>query len=376
MNKSFYFLSSCKNLHYAYLDFIKDPPYGIKFINSSKPREFQICNKNQKSTIISKVKDFLSKIPIPTFVFFNNRKIDIIYSSQTIPLTLNNWILDLEIPYSLTRFHKKSFENKLNILILKLFLNLPNCIGVTTWSKRAADALKYYNIVNTDKIHVVQPAFNVKTIKRLKKNKTKKLLFVGTDFERKGGEEILLAFSKIKKTFTDAELYIASIIPEKYKDLSNQEGVFNLGYISREELFNKYYLECDIFLLPTYQDTYGFAIIEALCYGMYVITTDDYATKEITNNIKNVKILKNSPKLWFNENGTYKENYKDIYKLIIEYKKNKEVHNNFINEISESVIKVFSNTQKREILSKKYFINKRDKMFGNIIKKNIKLFDN
>lgn len=100
-----------------------------------------------------------------------------------------------------------------------------------------------------------------------------KILFVGRDFVRKGGEMTFKAFIELKKKMADVELYVAGPANNPYPQ--GTEGYHYMGDCSHEELsalFNK----CDIFVMPSYFEAYGLVFIEALTYGLPCIGRNVY----------------------------------------------------------------------------------------------------
>ncbi len=103
-----------------------------------------------------------------------------------------------------------------------------------------------------------------------------RLLFVGGDFERKGGADLLAAFEE--SLHPSCELHIVSNgAPEKLP-----EGVTvyrNIAPYSPELL--EQYRQADIFALPTRNEAYGHVFIEAMAAGLPVIATHINAIPEI-----------------------------------------------------------------------------------------------
>lgn len=91
-----------------------------------------------------------------------------------------------------------------------------------------------------------------------------KFLFVGRDYERKGGDLVLSAFNILKKKYMpSAEFHIAG--PENMD--FNDDGVYYYGDAEREkvsDLMNK----CDVFCMPSRFEAYGLVFVEALIYGL------------------------------------------------------------------------------------------------------------
>jgi glycosyltransferase involved in cell wall biosynthesis len=126
---------------------------------------------------------------------------------------------------------------------------------------------------------------------------TLKFLFVGRDFFRKGGYECVKAFSRIIKLGLDAELTIVSQlttndypVPAPQANLEHalkliegsQGKIKVFPEISQQEVFNLM-ATSHIGLLPTYNDSYGYSVLEFFSYGCPVITTNILALPEINH---------------------------------------------------------------------------------------------
>lgn len=98
-----------------------------------------------------------------------------------------------------------------------------------------------------------------------KKNK-KRILFVGRDFLRKGGDLVIDAFHILSETLLpDAELYIAG--PAQLEKKYLIKNVFFLGDLDANKL-ESYYDLCDIFCMPSRFEAYGLVFAEALSRGL------------------------------------------------------------------------------------------------------------
>jgi glycosyltransferase involved in cell wall biosynthesis len=94
----------------------------------------------------------------------------------------------------------------------------------------------------------------------------------------KGQKELISAFAKAFKYFDDVELLIAGngvlkVELEKLIDeLELNDKVKLIGLINRDEVI-KQLDNCDVFVLPSYYETFGVVLIEALSRGVPVIST-------------------------------------------------------------------------------------------------------
>lgn len=97
-------------------------------------------------------------------------------------------------------------------------------------------------------------------------NKT--FLFVGGDWERKGGPELINAFKKVLDVHPDAHLKIVGCSP----DIS-VTNVEILGKLDLENLYD-YYTTSSIFILPSRLEPFGVAFLEAMYFKLPVIATN------------------------------------------------------------------------------------------------------
>lgn len=93
------------------------------------------------------------------------------------------------------------------------------------------------------------------------------VLFVGVDWERKGGPELLTAFREVRQACPEAELWIVGCTPE-----TSDAGVKVLGRRSPEEVA-RYYARADIFCLPSRMDPSASVLAEASSYELPIVAT-------------------------------------------------------------------------------------------------------
>jgi glycosyltransferase involved in cell wall biosynthesis len=106
----------------------------------------------------------------------------------------------------------------------------------------------------------------------------RKLLFVGKDFERKGGLILLEAFRKVAAAVADAELIIVG--PNKMPTVLPERVRF-LGRVNDRAVMKSLYEEADAFVLPTLHDSFGFVFLEAMHAGLPCVGTRIFAIPEI-----------------------------------------------------------------------------------------------
>jgi glycosyltransferase involved in cell wall biosynthesis len=110
---------------------------------------------------------------------------------------------------------------------------------------------------------------------------SKNILFVGLEWERKGGPALANAFELVLRKVPDAKLTLVGCSP--LVELPNVEIV---GPVSNDRLQN-YYERAAVFCLPTRREPFGIVFIEAMSYGLPVIGTDIGALPEFIVEGKN-----------------------------------------------------------------------------------------
>lgn len=250
---------------------------------------------------------------IDAYVFFND-----------VAKTKKPWISIFES--ILPRFHgllnfndpgwipRVSEKNKHVVNRLEL-LSKDNCKAMVAISKSAfelqsmlLDFYPEFKDVLMNKTIILPPPQeipkNLTSIKGHDINDSKvRFIFVGRDFYRKGGAEIVIAFNKLVTESaidpTKIELiligditkrgnYIFDYINEEeiefYNEIEslilNSSYITLLSNISNEQVL--YHIsQADIGLLPTWADTYGYSVLEMQSFNIPVITTNVRALGEI-----------------------------------------------------------------------------------------------
>jgi len=93
------------------------------------------------------------------------------------------------------------------------------------------------------------------------------ILFVGVDWERKGGPELVAAFREVRREISDAELWIVGCSPAV-----SEPGVKILGRLAPARVA-ECYRDADVFCLPSRMDPSASVLAEAASYGLPVVAT-------------------------------------------------------------------------------------------------------
>jgi len=144
--------------------------------------------------------------------------------------------------------------------------------GLVTWSDWARASLVRDYGVPADKVWTVRTGIDLDTWRPrpegLSRRARLRLLFVGGDFERKGGAVLLEAF---RAGLSDlAELDIVTRQPPAAPEPSIR---VHTGLTPNDPRLRRLYEGADLFVMPTAGDASPFAVIEALACGLPVIAT-------------------------------------------------------------------------------------------------------
>ena len=109
------------------------------------------------------------------------------------------------------------------------------------------------------KFWTLKPGFN--------RSERFKILFVGGDFARKGGDILLQAFHSLPANLAELHIVTRSDVPD-----GENIHVYRNMQPNTIKLLTLYH-NADAFILPTGADAFGFVLVEAMACGLPVITT-------------------------------------------------------------------------------------------------------
>jgi glycosyltransferase involved in cell wall biosynthesis len=149
------------------------------------------------------------------------------------------------------------------------------------------------------KVHVLPQGTNIdnppplEMIQRKQKSDRCRLLFVGVDWQRKGGEIAFETLLKLEEFGIKAELIVCGCIPPRqfsHKRMTVIPYLYKSDEKQRAQL-EQLYITSDFFLLPTRSESYGMVFAEASAFGLPSITADTGGVPEVVRNGENGFVL-------------------------------------------------------------------------------------
>lgn len=153
--------------------------------------------------------------------------------------------------------------------------------SIVSFSEAARrSVIEDYNI-SPEKVTVIYPGVDVDKIpladvKNSSGEKPFNILFVGGDFERKGGYDLVNVF--LEKFSDRAELHLVTQTPIEVNH-PNIHIYKNIKAYTSEWL--NLYHQADVFVMPTYAEPFGWVFLEAMAAGLPIIATNITAIPEM-----------------------------------------------------------------------------------------------
>jgi glycosyltransferase involved in cell wall biosynthesis len=216
---------------------------------------------------------------------------EVLYTWGVIPLAPKPYVIELDNPYVLT-FYNLTWFALMRPILRSLLLN-PRCRRIVCISEACKRTLRIeLGDRVADKAVVVYPYMADRTDRprppaaRQDKEERVNFLFVSTEFYLKGGRETLHAFEKLAATHPNAHLTMVTFVPSEIaSQYENRPWVtFVPANLDKQDLFRLYYDPADVFLMPTYWDSFGMVFLEAVSFGLPIIATTLYTLPEMVEN--------------------------------------------------------------------------------------------
>ena len=277
-----------------YKNILEHHPKDIEYINYSKShrKRIEIIGSNNTFEYVRRFKNLLRKIlnfiQMPNLKYNPFLECDIIHCAHCLSLNKKPWVVDTEV-YDRVSAGGNIAYSKLGKTIIKNRLRSKYCKRIIAWSE---DCKKTFEEVFSGddeilrKIIILPFALQPQKFKRTP-HKNIQLLFVARWFDAKGGRQTLEVFDRLTKKYKNVSATFVCPTTESFKiKYLKNEKIKILDLMPQEKLFDEIYPAHDIFVYPGFGDSYGFAMPEAMAFGLPIVTVDSFARREIVKDGK------------------------------------------------------------------------------------------
>ncbi len=322
-----------RGYHHMFDELVNHPPKGVtyeipKLVSPSKQSGFKNELKRKIWRIYANTFNQPNSFYIPSV-----GNADLIHSGSGF-LIKNKmpWVIDLEHVASFVGFQTGRLD-KVKTKVENALAS-PFCKKILPWTH--AGEMSIRNSLDTskfdDKIKIVYPAMTPLKVKKKKHDKTN-LLFVSIRFFTKGGMELLQAYDVLKNKM-DVNLTVISDVPEKLRE-KYQDVEFHEPNIPREKILDEYFSKADVFVLPSYMDTFGMVFLESMSAGVPIVSTNVFAIPEM---IEGAGLITNVDKYsWYGKDYLFAWKTWEKFSHYVEVKKKPEVVDSLVENISTIV---------------------------------------
>jgi glycosyltransferase involved in cell wall biosynthesis len=142
---------------------------------------------------------------------------------------------------------------------------------IVSFSESARQSVIQDYAIAPEKVKVVYPGVDIDKIAPAQGDLVQKpcdILFIGGDFDRKGGQDVLAVF--LEQFADQARLHLVTKDPIAC-DHPNVHVYHNINAYTPEWL--GLYHTADLFVMPTYSEPFGWVFIEAMAAGLPIVAT-------------------------------------------------------------------------------------------------------
>jgi glycosyltransferase involved in cell wall biosynthesis len=161
--------------------------------------------------------------------------------------------------------------------------------SVLVMSRNIQESLIEQYGIDPAKVHQVYVGTNTPLPESVDESKylNQNIIFVGKDWERKGGPVLVEAFKKIQKELPDAKLTIVGCKPDIHV-----KNCIIVGDVSLKEVAY-HYNKASVFCLPTKREPFGIVFLEAMFNKLPIVTNNMGAAPYLVQPDRNGYLIEN-----------------------------------------------------------------------------------
>ena len=126
-----------------------------------------------------------------------------------------------------------------------------------------------------------------------------RFVYISTQFEIKGGVALLRAVREAYAQEQNFHLDLITHLPPEHEELAQSPAItVHPAAFSREQIAERFFQTADVLIHPTYVESFGMVVLEALSYGLAMIATDVYAIDEMVETGVNGALLPAPISVW------------------------------------------------------------------------------
>ena len=285
-----------KMRHTRYIDALLEcPPTGYDFrplLDLQQPL-WQVLSRSGLSFDIQRITSEFIPLPLLKALFGRSTSsrggVGLTYALDHIALGKKPWVLEVtfELPSNLV-----GSETQLMIFkgLVRRVLGNDTCLGISFQLRIAMKAFVTTFGEFIEQKSMVIPQSGVPHYFEKHDSRDVVLLFVNSqniintnNFFMKGGREVIQAFGMLRAKYQNTKLIIRSQVPSDYRStIKKIRGVQLLENNLTPSEMDRLWKSCDIFLHP-HHGTPASTLVDAMGYGLPIVTTDTWGTGEVIN---------------------------------------------------------------------------------------------